>query len=148
MKKMDRRLRAALLANDLHSKMMQPNGPEDVMDLIALDAIDLAHAILRRKQKSGFEGQKLNYEICNRIAQMQISVEQAAMVWSRDNIDSFDLVLMKQIEDSVGARRNEIPPRSEWPRCVDCGGLVHPKKSQDSWIIDGDRVYRCHKCVD
>jgi hypothetical protein len=163
-KKTDPRLRRAILSLDVEHAVHQPNGVEGFMHQLIADCANLISSISDRTATDGLSGHKKNYETCRRIAALRIKLEQATMVWATDNIDTFDKSMMRVIEETVRARRSELPMRKDWPRCKECGGLVHPRKSQNSEPFDRDdashlrvaslmdnepsRIYTCHKCVD
>lgn len=142
---MDDRLRCAILKIDAKHKSF-----EDICAIAVMDAAHLISAIGDRAITSGLDGNKKNYLICQRIARMRIALDQMRLIFATDNIDTFERSMMRDLENTVRTlRAAEIPPRKDWHRCIDCKGLVHPRKSQDS-IPDGmgGRMYRCHKCID
>jgi hypothetical protein len=151
MKKIDSRLRRAILSLDVEYALHQPNGVDGFMHQLIADCGNLIAAISDRSATNGLAGHKKNYETCRRIAQLRIKLEQATMVWATDNIETFERSIIRVIEERVRERRSSLPMRKDWPRCKECGGLVHPLKSQDSEPIafsGGMRRYTCNKCID
>jgi hypothetical protein len=143
-RQMDQRLRNVILQMDAKQKSF-----EDICAIAVMDAAALIAAIGDRAITPGLDGNKKNYMVAQRIAQLRIRMDQLRLVFPTDPVDTFERSMMKNIEENVRAIRSaNIPPREFWERCVDCGGLVHPQKSTDSFFIEGERVYRCHKCVD
>jgi hypothetical protein len=149
-KRMDERLRRALLALDVQHTLAT-RGPESFMHELIFNAANLIRAISDRSNTPGLEGHQKNYITCKRIAELRIKLEQATMVWSGDNIDTFDGSMMHEIENTIRVRRAERPPRRTWPHCKRCGGLVDQSKSHDTIPVPfapGEKYFICHKCVD
>jgi inhibitor of KinA sporulation pathway (predicted exonuclease) len=150
MKKMDHRLRNALLSLDVEHTMME-HGPESFMNELIVSCAQLIAAISDRSNTPGFSGHQKNYHVCRQIAAVRIKVDQAMMVWSRNNIETFERSMMQEMDHTVRGRRAERPPRSAWPRCTQCDKRVDVTRPHD--VIPGNsgpgsKIYTCHRCAD
>jgi hypothetical protein len=146
MKKLDRRVRKALIKLYVERNMMAHDGFEQFTFELIGEASLFINKLADRMRTDGLDGSRKNYAICQQIAGLQIKLEQAKMVWSTDNIDTFDRVLIKGIEGEVRAHRAKRPPRKERPRCKTCGRPVDTTRPFD-FSTDGP-MYTCVNCID
>lgn len=144
MKKQDPRLRKALLSCEVDHKIRH-DGFEAFTNELIFASGNLVTAISDRSITKGMAGHQKNYIICRRIAALRIKLDEAMMVWSGDNIATFERSMMSEIEHDVRLRRSKRPPRRTWPHCNKCGGLVDVMRHL--YRSDGDN-YTCFKCID
>ena len=105
-KTMDDRLRNVILSMDATQI-----GYNEHVRLLLMECADLISTIADREHTDGLQGHRKNYAICRAIAKLKIRLEQSRHIWSRDNIDTFDRSMMREIEQSVRSKRKRDLPR-------------------------------------
>jgi hypothetical protein len=95
-KLIDPRKRRVILAMDVDRR-----GDVEITKELILRCSELIMAIIDRQNTPGLHGHQKNYTICNAIAKLRISVDQASMVWSADNIDTFEKMVLRDMESII-----------------------------------------------
>lgn len=103
MKKLiDPRKQRVILAMDVNQR-----GYVEIVKDLLINSSNLIAALVDRQNTPGLAGHGKNYAVCKAIAELKIAIDQGTILWSADNIATFERSHVKGMEQRVRDRRKK-----------------------------------------